>query len=170
MKLDKRILEGKKPLGVFDLEEAKEFIGQKGYFSDDADYFEHLYNEPTTLKNLTDDPDFPFCGEGDFSDTRYFLPAAWVGKETRPYSLDEWNTEFEFGEIVSFRTKDEYCGDKKEFCAMYLGYEKPLDGTTDTPGKGKIMLGNMEFSFQFLFDNFEIEREEKFVDFSPADL
>lgn len=168
MQLDKRILEGKKPLGVFDLEEAKEFIGQKGYFTD----FENLDTEPEILEKIDDADDvyYPFYKQGDDNGFLYFLPAAWVGKETRPYSLDEWNTEFEFGEIVSFRTKAEYCGDKKEFCAMYLGYEKPLDGTTDTPGKGKIMLGNIEFSFQFLFDNFEIEKEEMFVDFSPDDL
>ena len=31
MKLDSRILEGKKPLDCFDVEEAKQFIGKKGY-------------------------------------------------------------------------------------------------------------------------------------------
>lgn len=166
MQLDKRILEGKTPLGVFDLEEAKEFIGQKGYFTD----FKNLDTEPEILEKIDEDSYYPFFPKDCCEGFLYFLPAAWVGKETRPYSLDEWNTEFEFGEIVSFRTKAEYCGDKKEFCAMYLGYEKPLDGTTDTPGKGKIMLGNMEFSLKFLFDNFEIEREEMFVEFSPDDL
>ena len=32
MKLDARILPGKRPLGCFDTEAAKEFIGKEGYF------------------------------------------------------------------------------------------------------------------------------------------
>lgn len=34
MELDKRIREGKKPLNAFDAEEAKQFIGKEGYFTD----------------------------------------------------------------------------------------------------------------------------------------
>ena len=33
MELDKRIKEGKRPLTCFDLKEAEQFIGKKGYFS-----------------------------------------------------------------------------------------------------------------------------------------
>ena len=32
MKLDKRIIEGKKPLSCIDTDEAKQFIGKQGYF------------------------------------------------------------------------------------------------------------------------------------------
>ncbi len=34
MKLDSRILKGKKPLTCFDLKEAEKFEGKEGYFSD----------------------------------------------------------------------------------------------------------------------------------------
>ena len=42
MELDKRIKEGKRPLNCFDTEQAKQFIGKKCYFSDDARDFMNL--------------------------------------------------------------------------------------------------------------------------------
>ena len=42
MKLDSRIIDGKKPLTCFDSDEAKQFIGQEGYFSNDKTDFQDL--------------------------------------------------------------------------------------------------------------------------------
>lgn len=42
MKLDPRIIEGRKPLTCFDAEEAEKFVGQKGYVSDDISTFTDL--------------------------------------------------------------------------------------------------------------------------------
>ena len=39
MKLDSRIIEGRKPLTCFDTDEAKQFIGQEGYFANSIDEF-----------------------------------------------------------------------------------------------------------------------------------
>lgn len=75
MILDSRILPGKKPFTVFDTEEAKQYIGKKGFFGDDPYVFEDLTSKfPNILKIVdTGDPDYPYCYiQGIFY--RYFLP------------------------------------------------------------------------------------------------
>lgn len=107
MKLDKRILPGKRPLGCFETEEAKEFIGKEGYFC----RYEHLFSDAkkigstSTLVQIkpgeTDpfvpqimiDRDQPFGYE-------YFLPAEWLKPEEpenkwRPFTLDEFVKRFD---------------------------------------------------------------------------
>ena len=42
MKLDSRILEGKKPLTCFDVEQAKEFLGKECYFSNCKGHYKNL--------------------------------------------------------------------------------------------------------------------------------
>ena len=44
MKLDSRIIEGKKPLTCFDSEGAKQFIDKDGYFANSIDEFCNLNN------------------------------------------------------------------------------------------------------------------------------
>ena len=53
MELDKRILPGKRPLTCFDTEEAKKFIGEKGYFNHNLSRFCYLKNcTPAYLRNI----------------------------------------------------------------------------------------------------------------------
>ena len=42
MELDKRIIEGKKPLDCFDIDIAKQFIGKKGFFGAHESQFMNL--------------------------------------------------------------------------------------------------------------------------------
>ena len=75
MILDSRILPGKKPFTVFDVEEAKAFIGRKGFFGDSPVDFTDL--SPECLEVLkfvvTNEADFPYC-DNQGLDYRYFLP------------------------------------------------------------------------------------------------
>ena len=85
MNLDPRIIEGKRVLTPFDIEEAEQFNGCSGYFSNVTDDFKHLENAArgvlilgfgeTPYRYRNND------GEASTSGCLYFLPDAWVMKE-----------------------------------------------------------------------------------------
>ena len=85
MNLDPRIIEGKRVLTPFDIEEAEEFNGLSGYFSNLNADFKHLENAAHGVLNLTfgEHPYRYTDDEGITSNSGclYFLPDAWVMKE-----------------------------------------------------------------------------------------
>ena len=85
MNLDPRIIEGKRVLTPFDIEEAKQFNGCCGYFSNVIDDFKHLENAAHGVLILNFG-DYPYRyrndeGEASNSGCLYFLPKEWVEKE-----------------------------------------------------------------------------------------
>lgn len=83
MELDKRILPGKRPLGCFDTETAKEFIGKQCYFSDDAIDFMDLDKADgdssfyiAELQNIWTAEEY--CFADNSNDYRFILPCEWV--------------------------------------------------------------------------------------------
>ena len=78
MELDPRIKD--KPLTVFDMEKAEEFLGEEGYFADNAhDFAKMAYLTPKSiLTEIDEERDAcPFKSEqGNYYS--YFLPAEWV--------------------------------------------------------------------------------------------
>lgn len=100
MKLDERILPGKRPLGCFDTEAAKEFIGKEGYFC----RYEHLFSDAKTIGSTSvlvqikpKDP-APFVPQIAIDRDQsygyeYFLPAEWLKPEEpepewRPFGVE----------------------------------------------------------------------------------
>ena len=90
MKLDSRIIEGKKPLNCFDAEEAEKFVGQKGYASDDISTFTDLdFCEPGKLEYVVKENGngicYPYSVVTDYNRKEYafFLPEAWTATETK---------------------------------------------------------------------------------------
>ena len=85
MNLDPRIIEGKRVLTPFDIEEAKQFNGGCGYFSNVTDDFKHLENAAHGVLELTfgETPYRYTDDEGITSNSGclYFLPEEWVTKE-----------------------------------------------------------------------------------------
>ena len=57
MNLDPRIIEGKRVLTPFEIEEAEQFNGLSGYFSNVTDDFKHLENAAHGVLDLTFGPD-----------------------------------------------------------------------------------------------------------------
>lgn len=93
MKLDTRILKGKRPLTCFDSDEAKQFIGKECYFSDSPKSFEDLdrtdWNlgeicQKGTLKSVSSDINYPFNAtkNNSFAVFRYCLPLEYIGNHT----------------------------------------------------------------------------------------
>ena len=85
MNLDPRIIEGKRVLTPFDIEEAEQFNGLSGYFSNVTDDFRHLENAAHGVLDLTFG-EYPYRyiddeGIASTGGCLYFLPDAWVMKE-----------------------------------------------------------------------------------------
>ena len=90
MELDPRIKD--KPLTVFDMEEAEEFLGEKGYFTSNARDFTKIacLTTKSILLEIDEERDVcPFKAEhGNYYS--YFLPAEWVeGVEEEPELTEE---------------------------------------------------------------------------------
>lgn len=164
MKLDKRIIKGKKPLDCFDVDIARQFIGKKGYFSHYVDNYADLKNTALgTLGGTGDTFHESFCcTEEPFGDYFYefFLPAEWVKpeeheKKYRPYSLNEFLNKHEIGDKITYRLKlDKQPEDFIRNKVMICGYQI-VTGNANTPGEGFINLGGSLISLQTLFNTYE---------------
>lgn len=101
MELDRRIIKGKKPFTFFDTEEAKKFIGETCYFTnngydfsdldvfdDDITYSRHI----GVLSSVSDTLPCPFRQLEDSGDYyNYILPCEWVKLE--PFDIDDIKKE-----------------------------------------------------------------------------
>lgn len=149
MKLDERIIEGKRPLSCFDTEEAKQFIGKEGYFTDCLVAFTDISrNDKKWMLKAIDEKAQSCFKDADGVRWDYFLPAEWV-KETewKPYLIDDWLQEHNFGDMIEFRTKINHV----EITAMFIGMDSgPQNGET------RIMLGGGAYSFDLLFEHYEL--------------
>lgn len=153
MKLDKRILEGKKPLTCFDLEQAKDFVGKKGYFSHYIDNYADLKN--TVLGTLTSTGDTFHesfvCTEAPFDNYYYefFIPAEYVKpeepeKKYRAFTIKEFQQKYSVGSVLKIRQKQNRF---TESVVQYVGYKVYED---------RIYLGITDFTLNELFENFEM--------------
>lgn len=168
MELDKRIKEGKRPLNCFDTEQAKQFIGKKCYFSDDARDFMNLDKADgdtlfyvAELQNIWTAEEY--CFADNSNDYRFILPFEWVKpeeskepkKKYRPYSLNEFLNEHEIGDKITYRLKlDKQPEDFIRNKVMICGYQI-VTGNANTPGEGFINLGGSLISLQTLFNTYE---------------
>lgn len=154
MKLDPRIIKGKKPLTCFDLEQAKDYVGKNGYFSDYLNVYTNIRNMEESVLQSLDEHHYEAFVE-TCCKWAFFLPAEWV-KETekkyRPFSLDEFLKVCDIGDSVYFKKKN---SDEVE-CAMFLGYVTDVDRSDDEkPGACEVMLGVFHYSLFSLFEDFE---------------
>lgn len=153
MKLDSRIIEGKKPLTCFDVEEAKKYIGKDCYFASKFENFENLSKVPhATLHNVDDSP-VPFqCYDEDgvFCYDCFILPCEWVKQEPkyRPFKdHTEYKEYLNDGIIESWiQIREKLTGEVSEL--MYVG------------GSGAIIcLGAYSFDLNQMFYDFELFNE-----------
>lgn len=108
--LDKRILDGKKPLTAFDEVDGK-FIGTDCYFSDKASDFGDLSNCQIGSLLREDEATGVFSAtkNNSYAVFNYCLPAEWVKKEPkyRAFTNEEFFTLFDTGKLHSIRKKNE---------------------------------------------------------------
>lgn len=147
MKLDKRIINGKRPLTCFDVEEAETYIGKLCYMCDEYNQFYKLnLIEPTILKGV-EDCEIPFHYGRDHQ-AEFCLPCDWVTKEKkyRPYTIDEFYEKFSIGQPIRYRRK----GDVLVRCLILNGY---ADSKRDA--EGTIYIGDIPYALDELFNNYE---------------
>ena len=161
MELDKRIINGKRPLTCFDIEEAEKYIGKLCYMCDEYNLFYQLdLIEPVILMGV-EDCEAPFHN-GQDKQVEFCLPCDWVTKEKkfRPYTLMEFNDKFTIGQPIKFRQKG------KVGCDRYLilnGYQhEQREGQTVT----FIYIGPQGYTFDELFNAYEWQ-EHYTEDFKP---
>lgn len=159
MKLDKRIIEGKKPLTCFDCEEAKQFIGQEGYFAGDLSVYQKLdYFQTWTLQEIKNNISRCFKDNVLNEHWNYFLPKEWVQEKEpepvwKPYDLDSLREDnFILGHAVVMRQKFVAKEPARIHTVIYLGHSENAENLNDV----EILLGNIWFGVQRLLDDFEI--------------
>lgn len=150
MQLDKRIINGKRPLTCFDIEEAKKYIGKLCYMCDEYNLFYQLnLIEPAILMGV-EDCEIPFHN-GQDKQAEFCLPCEWITKEKkyRPYTLQEFKGNLPKmifpDDLIHFRNNE----NGSEECALkYNGYIIESNATF-------ICLGSREYSLENLFKNGE---------------
>ena len=144
MNLDKRIINGKRPLTCFDIEEAEKYIGKLCYMCDEYNLFYQLnLIEPAILMGV-EDCEIPFHN-GQDKQAEFCLPCDWVTKEKqfRPCTLDDFGLNI--GDLIKFRKKDDHAF---EIETMYMGHIK-------NNGIVKVQLGAGYYAFDELFHKYE---------------
>ena len=171
MDLDKRIIEGKKPLDCFDAKDArKQFIGKKGFFGAHESQFMDLDSCPKCvldeLKEVDNYAESPFMTSCNHC-YRFFLPEEWVKEpeKYRPYTLAEWVDQHEIGEVIHYRCKSEGI----EFRLMYTGYAHGIGKNIKDVGVGAVTLGLASYTLDYFFDYYEIEIDGKWLPFGVID-
>ena len=160
MKLDSRIIKGKRPLDCVDVDIAKTYIGQKGYFANCLCAFQDLKSIDyhltyATLKEVNSQRTMAFADDFNDDEFSYFLPEEWVQEKElepkwKPYDLDAWQNDYNIGRIITFR----YAAIPNDN-TITVFYHGKQEHSADLD-KTKILLGNTWYDFQKLFDEFEI--------------
>lgn len=170
MELDKRIIEGKRPLTCFDLKEAELFRGEVGYFAHRMESFESLDNcyYSRLIGFDTSDRSIPFAVANSCSDYELFIPEDWVLPEVKPekkyraFTLAEWINQHEIGEVIHYRCKSP----EIELRHMYTGYAHGIDADIEEKTtSGTLTLGVASYSFDYLFEEYEIEMNGEWLPF-----
>ena len=164
MELDKRIIEGKKPLDCFDAENEelmKSFLNKEGYFSNNLENFCLLDGcFKLFLSNVFKDLKSCFIDDKG-RDWKFFLPVEWVKepeKKYRSFTLTEWINQHEIGDVIHYRSKL----DGIEAHVMYMG-------TYHHKNKGTIVLGVASYTLDCLFEEYEIEINGEWQPFGVID-
>ena len=175
MELDKRIVEGKKPLDCFDAENEelmKFFLNKEGYVSNNLENFCLLDGcVKRLLSNVFKERKSCFTDD-EGRDWKFFLPVEWVKepekeseKKYRVFTLAEWIEQHEIGEVIHYRNKSEGI----EFRHMYMGYAFGKGKDITKINVGTVTLGVANYSFDYLFEDYEIEIDGEWKPFGVID-
>ena len=158
MKLDKRIENERLIYTPFTTTKPK--LHEKGYFTDNIHSFNNLKNCRYGELINHDDNQYSYCCEFNGGDTiawfAFYIPESSLKqkeKQYRPFKdTKEFfiKTNFEEGDLIHIRSKN-----KIEYWLMLVGWTN-----------NRIKLGTDDFTFENLFENFELwDGEENFIPF-----
>ena len=164
MKLDSRIKSLSDILTCFDVERAREFLGEKGYFAGDLYCFTDLQScTYGTLTDACDDQAGPFHMREDNAYHQHFIPECSLKskeKQYRPYTFMEFTAIFTFGRPIKFRQKGAVGWERY---LILNGYQhEQHEGRTVT----YIYIGLQGYTLDALFNDYEWQ-EHYTEDFKP---
>lgn len=164
MELDKRIKSLSDILTCFDVERAKEFLSEKGYFADDLYYFTDLGScTYGTLTDACDDQAGPFHMREDNAYHQHFIPECSLKskeKQYRPYTFMEFTDKFTVGQPIKFRQKGAEGYERYLILNGYSNCKLFDEITTD------IYIGRGAYTLDELFNKYEWQ-EHYTEDFKP---
>ena len=163
MELDKRF--ELLPFCCFSAEKCAKYIGQKGYFTNNIDFFKNIdFCIYGTLEEVYNDQADSFqMDNGKFF--RYFIPEYFVKpkekrKQYRPYTFMEFTDKFTVGQPIKFRQKG---AEGYERYLILNGYQhEQHEGRTVT----YIYIGPHGYTLDALFNDYEWQ-EHYTEDFKP---
>lgn len=162
MKLDKRIIDRQYIFDCFNADEAKEFIGEDCYMTNDIELFKDL--DRVNIYKLDKIEDGFYNAEED----EYFdfcLPVRWLKpkekqKQYRPYTIMEFTDIFTVGLPIKFRQKGAVGWERY---LILNGYQhEQHEGRTVT----YIYIGPQGYTLDALFNDYEWQ-EHYTEDFKP---
>lgn len=164
MNLDKRIEKLSDILTCTDIEEAKQFIGQKGYYADNIDLFDNLDERLYGVLEVVTNNDMPFRSHGGVSYWRYFIPECRLKpKETKyvqfqtTHDLD--GTQLYLGCIIDFVNT-------KFLDVVHRAIINEITYDDNTKELIDITLGSTTYSFESLFNDYQLlGHEGKWIPF-----
>ena len=166
MELDKRIKSLSDILTCFDIEKAKQFIGQNGYFAGDLYCFTDLqlcaYGTLANVKRFIGTGDTFKKREGEFV-YPFFIPECSLKikeKQYRPYTFMEFTAVFTFGRPIKFRQKG---AEGYERYLILNGYQHEQHGGRTVT---YIYIGSQGYTLDALFNDYEWQ-EHYTEDFKP---
>lgn len=165
MKLDKRIISGKKPLTCFDIDKAEQFIGKKGYFSDYLSVYTDIRNMNEYVLQSLDEHNLDKHHDETYIAShvkwKFFLPAEWVKpeKKYRPYTVMEFIKYYPIGSHLHLRLK----GKTIEMHRLIDGYDDCKDGS------GTLFICGVMYSMSELYDDYEIFNDGEWQPFGVID-
>lgn len=151
MRLDARIIKGKKPLTCIDTTKAKKFEGTKGYFSDNMGNFSDLGRGNISFGTLKVDKReqlfYPYIEEESNHCFGYFLPKEWVSGVVLPHTIKSFE---DLIHSLNGWITIQHKGSGAIYKGMYLGYHTSIDRETYFIG-----ISTTTFTLGQLADDFE---------------
>ena len=164
MKLDERINKLSDILTCTDIEEAKQFIGQKGYFADVIDLFENLKERQYGTLACAEDHDLPFRVRDGNCFWRYFIPESRLKPEEKKYvqfqtTHDLGDANLHLGNIINFVNT-------KFLDVVHRAVINEVTYDDNTKELIDITLGNTTYSFESLFNDYQfLDSNGKWIPF-----
>jgi hypothetical protein len=148
MRLDPRIKSLSDILTCFDIEEAKQYIGQKGYFSDDIEHYRCLDSAKYGI--LTEIRDSHYQFKEDNNSWRFFIPESKLlevkKKEFRPFTLREFLVKFPLLTTITVRKNgDNDC----IVTSTFIGYRTRLICIDVCLGVEWVSLGTLADEYEY---------------------
>lgn len=159
MKLDPRIKSLSDILTIFDIDRAKDFIGQKGYFADSLYCFDDLgscYRD--ILTDACDGQAGPFHRMESYNCQQFFIPESSLRpaetpaekKKWRPFTLDEFLAKFPLLSPVTYRGKE----NSNCYTVLVIGHGCSRNETM------RVNLGGYFYELNNLFNCYDLQDKD----------